>query len=181
MGWTETHKPVGVSVDTFFDDFWKGTGIKWLSKGYLVNMSEYYRPAINKDGEAFAVVMLIRFSRDSYFNFGYKDMDDTMGPFCYQAPKEMLDLLDKYPEPKSEEARKWRQLCREHIAKMKSLREGTVIRFSRPLSFTSGFTEDTFRLYKSGSRRKGLRLQAVSNGAPVIISRWKNRDFEIVG
>ena len=92
-------------------------------------MIEYYRFAINKGGEAFAVVMLIRFSRDSYFNFGYKDMDDIMGSFYYQAPKEMLDLLDKYPEPKSGEARMWRQLCREHIARMKSLRSSAFFHF----------------------------------------------------
>lgn len=57
---------------------------------------------------------------DPYFNFGYKDMDETMGPFNYDCPVSILDLLTPTD---SENANIWRQKCRE----AREARDKTVI------------------------------------------------------
>lgn len=45
--------------------------------------------------------------------WGYKDMDETMGPNEAQAPAKLLDLLSPTA---SEWAQKWRQRCRDNAA-----------------------------------------------------------------
>lgn len=183
MGWTGDYKTKGMSVDEYFADFWRGSQAKWLSKGYVVGFTEYYRPALLPDGAALAVVMLLSMGKEDRngCNFYYKDMDETMGPFIYNAPKAMLDLLDKYPAPNNERAVEWRRLCRERLANRKSVHAGTVIKFAVPIEFVSGFTEDTFRFEKvPRGRRSVLRMFSVSRGVPVRVSKWRDREYVIV-
>lgn len=55
--------------------------------------------------------------------FCYKDMDESMGPNAYDAPKKMLDLLDKLaPNPEGQYATKWREACRDKLAAKKYAR-----------------------------------------------------------
>lgn len=46
---------------------------------------------------------------DPYYNFGYKDMDETMIPCYYDCPKGILDLLTPTD---NENANIWREKCR---------------------------------------------------------------------
>lgn len=66
---------------------------------------------------------------DPYFNFGYKAISETSGPYRYDCPKSILDLLT---ETDNEHALRWRAACREKFAKPKlsALPVGTVIRFT---------------------------------------------------
>ncbi len=189
MGWTGVHKARGVKIDTFFSDFWKGSKTRWLSKGYLVNGREYYRPAINEDGEAFAVVMLIDYDRNSFCNFLYKDMDETMGPYCYNAPVKMLDLLDSYGEPRNEEAKRWRQACRDRAARKAAVIDGAILKFPREIEFTDGAVSDKMVVVevhscgRYGRRSKKIRFD-LPGGAHVgryHIRGWENMNYEVVG
>jgi hypothetical protein len=47
--------------------------------------------------------------KDPYFNFGYKGMDESMGPCYYDCPASILDLLTPTD---SEYANNWREKCR---------------------------------------------------------------------
>ena len=50
-------------------------------------------------------------------HFGYKEMDESMGPYCYDMPKTLYDQLD--PLPDGEEwkyARRWRREVEKRIA-----------------------------------------------------------------
>lgn len=66
---------------------------------------------------------------DPYFNFGYKAISETSGPYKCDCPKSILDLLT---ETDNEYALRWRAACREKFAKPKlsDLPVGTVIRFT---------------------------------------------------
>lgn len=188
MGWTSTHKTNGMPLDTFFADFWKGSKCRWLSKGYLVGGREYYRPAISEDGEAFAVVMLVSFDKDDYFNFSYKDMEESMGPGPCRAPKAMLDLLDSYGEPKNEWAKEWRAKCRKRIERKSAIKNGAVLKFARELSFTDGLTTDTMVVVervsvgRRGRKSKVIRFDSVDcpSYGRYKIKNWENMDFEVV-
>ena len=43
MGWTSLHKDYGMSIDDFFEKEMESDDFKFIGKGALVNMSEYYR------------------------------------------------------------------------------------------------------------------------------------------
>lgn len=55
---------------------------------------------------------------DPYFNFSYKDLDETMGPCECDCPVSILDLLT---EPYNKWASDWREKCR---ARAKAKKEG---------------------------------------------------------
>lgn len=66
-----------------------------------------------------------------YYNFGYKDMDETMGPFRYDCPKSIIDLLTPTD---NECANEWRRKCLEKeettIQKLNKLPIGTKIKIT---------------------------------------------------
>ena len=63
-----------------------------------------------------AVVCLTSTNNKDYFNFAYKDMDESMGPCKYDCPKGILDLLDPTDY---EYALNWRKACYENLEKKK--------------------------------------------------------------
>lgn len=65
----------------------------------------------------FGVVMLTSVNNKDYFNFSYKDMDESAGPGYYDCPKGILDMLTP---TEYEWAKEWRERCYENIKKKKS-------------------------------------------------------------
>ena len=92
-------------------------------------------------GYTFAAVFLT--SRENG-EWGYKSMDETMGPNAADAPLKLIDLLSPTT---NEGARAWRQRCRDNAAlASRSLKAGDVIRLDQPLRFTDGSERQTFRV-----------------------------------
>lgn len=97
-----------------------------------------------EEQRVFAVIFLTSTDMKDYFNFSYKDMCESMGPFRYDCPKGILDLLTPTD---NECANEWRKMCHEHMQKKKdpnslsNLPVGTVIKVMMPC--------DTM-LYKEG-------------------------------
>jgi hypothetical protein len=117
MGWTTTHKQKGQSIENFFKDQWDGEFFTVL-KCKTYNLREVYmaceaRPK-DKAPYVFGMVVLISFMPKSSYNFGYKDMDESMGPNYYNCPTEILDMLSVTD---SEYANAWRARCRDIIAR----------------------------------------------------------------
>lgn len=81
----------------------------------------------------FAAIFLTSTDIKDYYNFSYKDMDETVGPYNYDCPKGILDLLTP---TESEWANLWREACRENLAKknnpnsLSKLPLGSVIQFT---------------------------------------------------
>lgn len=88
-----------------------------------------------EDSIVFAAICLTSTNLKDYYNFSYKDMDETCGPYKYDCPKGILDLLTPTD---SEWANNWRQKCYENLKKKKdpnalsSLPVGTVIKVIMP-------------------------------------------------
>lgn len=77
-------------------------------------------------------------------DFGYKDMDETMGPYNYACPKSILKLLTPTDNKLANE---WREKCYEYHrqkAEKKSgfsyrkAKRGSKIQWTTPLDLTSG-------------------------------------------
>lgn len=52
--------------------------------------------------------------------FSYKDMSEDMGPYKYDAPAKMLDMLDRLAPNPPGYAIEWRKKCRQHQADKKA-------------------------------------------------------------
>ena len=97
----------------------------------------------SEEQRVFAVVFLTSTSRKDYFNFSYKDMSEDMGPYQFDCPKGILDLLSPTT---NENAIEWRKVCyQNHEEKKKSksdenslnkLPVGSVIKVTMPCRTT---------------------------------------------
>ena len=163
MGWTLATNNYD-TLDEFFDHEF---GDIFDGRGYTANNKrEYYR----KFKTGLCAIILI----DNKVNIGYKNMDETMHPYFYNCPKKLLDSLE---DTGNEDANNWRANCCKAIAnreKAKSLKEGDVIKFSKPFSFVIdgiGIKEDT---YVVGKRKT---LYSKSYGFKARIPHWRNSDY----
>lgn len=94
---------------------------------------EISEEATPEDTRVFAMVALTSVDKKDYFNFGYKDMSESMHPYYYDCPKGILDLLT---HTDIKEANDWRGTCREKLKNKKEktglnhLPIGTQIKFT---------------------------------------------------
>ena len=138
MGWTSyraTHYKNGkVDRKAEIDAMWNehNDGRFTVLKSSMKGATYYGAIKQNKTNEVFAVVYLTSTDMKDYFNFSYKDMDETMGPYQCDCPKGILDLLTPTD---NEVALRWREACREKLKAKKSdnslskLPIGSVIKF----------------------------------------------------
>lgn len=102
MGWTFTHREPGMTTEQFFRNEGLGGSGSTILKSAVVG-NAFYAAMKNADdaksepGRVWAFVALITWT-SSYHNFGYKDMDERMGPNEASCPARVLDLLSPLEE-----------------------------------------------------------------------------------
>ena len=151
----------------------------------LVNMREVYMAYRIKDIEknedkVIGIVILVDYARDGHF--GYKDMDESMGPNYYNCPKRILDLLTP---TEYEYAQEWRRLCYENADRaklVKNLKHGQMIDLEYPLDFGKHYGKyRTFQVIKD--KRKtfywGWRNGVIPH-TYFRITNLKDKNFVIV-
>lgn len=115
--------------------------------------------------KVFAAIFLTSTSSKDYFNFSYKDMDESVGPYYYDCPKGILDLLTPTD---NELANNWRMKCREELDKKKNpnalsnLPEYTVIKVVLPFDTQRHSKGDEITLTK---RKWGRSCKWFVNGS----------------
>ena len=139
MGWTgyhATHYKNGeidrkAECDAVFSG--ENENGKWEVLKSSMRGSTYYaavrRTKPSGESYVFAGVALTSVDMKDYYNFSYKDMDESVGPGCYDCPKGILDLLSP---TENEYALAWRARCREKSAKkneLSALPIGAVIEY----------------------------------------------------
>ncbi len=100
----------------------------------------------------FAAVILI--SNTRRHGFGYKDMDESMGPYECACPDRIMRLLSPLADiPNPSYAADWRARVAAHRhaaaalrAKRKSLQPGSIVTLPQPVGFRDGTTADAFRV-----------------------------------
>ena len=136
--------------------------------------------------EVFGVVFLTSTDSKDYFNFSYKDMDETVGPCYYDCPKGILDLLTPTD---SVWANNWRAKCREQLEKKKNpnslskLPIGTIIQVTMPFDTKFFRDGDVIQLCKKenfGSNRTSWFV--VNRGIKFTAGLMKQLDghYEII-
>lgn len=157
MGWTSYHATFykngtvdrKAEMDNYFkeEDSVSGKFHYKTLKSTMVG-STYYA-AIEKinnetqEREVFAVVCLTSVDMDEYYNFSYKDMDETMGPNERKCPIGILNLLTPTTYPWANE---WREDCRKYHAQKNEMaridnygRKGGKIGFTPSHDLASGY------------------------------------------
>lgn len=188
MGATSTHKPASQSVRDYFADYFTNATI--IASGtrrdpnYVAGTIdwpyEFYAAVRYNDGhpsagEVFAFVVLYSIASRSYYNFTYKDLDETVGPGAVHAPRRVLDALTP---TEHEYALEWRRQCWENLEISEAkprVRHGDRIRFDEAFTFSSGLQTTTSTVFEV-VERDVLRLPE-RNGIRVKIPRWRARSY----
>lgn len=132
---------------------------------------------ITGERKVFAIVCLTSFkTKDGeYFNFSFKDMDETMEPFKYDCPISILKLLTPTDNPS---ANRWREKCRIQHERKKTLSLHFPLIMTAKYPFASGIKPgDKVNLYwhswpgGRGYYTDGLHIYKLST----IL----NNDFEV--
>lgn len=178
MGTITTHRAKGITNDEWFQREVLGEGCTILASSTIKGV--YYAAVRNDDtGWVWALVIKTHRAPRSYHNFGWKSMDETMGPCYYDAPAKVLDLLSP---TESEYANEWRARCRELAAK--TLTAGQTIRVPQPLTFWVGVTKHKVSefTYNPQGRRKAIFTACTEDGDRFLVSLpdWKSYSYELV-
>jgi hypothetical protein len=128
-------------------------------------------------------VFLTRKSRDAY-DFGYKDMEESMGPVEAHCPRRIISAASslRHPDPAVEGnyAAQWRQKCldlRAAETKRKAeLVHGAVLRLSCVLDFSDGYKGDYFTVAVIKRRGRNRTYFRAPNG-----SLYRIRNLDMIG
>jgi hypothetical protein len=156
----------------------------------LVGMRVYYAAIEHGRREknertVFAAVCLVNYNprdREGYI-FGYKDMDETVGPNEADCPEAILDLLTATEYPY---AQAWRARCRENAAARRTLsskpspRAGQTIVFDQPLSFSNGRTFDRFEVVANPRSHRTVLFRAADVGGLYRITNVKKHSYRLI-
>lgn len=134
-----------------------------------------------------AVVCLTSTNNKDYYNFAYKDMDETCGPGYCDCPKGILDLLSPTD---NEWALQWRQACRDSLAAKKNpnsfnkLPVGTIIKVVMPFDtkyFKKGQEVRLRKRTKWGSNRtEWITMNGVACRFTAGLMKQLQESYEII-
>jgi hypothetical protein len=156
----------------------------------LCNLRVYYAAVehIAKETQkrdVFAAVCLVRYNprdKEGYI-FGYKDMNEDMGPCEEGCPGKILDLLTPTDQ---KNAIDWRARCRNNIAIRNQIRAkpsprpGQTIIFADPLKFSDGATLKTFLVVPDPTTHRTVLFRDPATYSLYHIRNVKKRDYQLV-
>ncbi len=151
----------------------------------LVRMRTYYAAmevlADGKEREVWACVCLVKYNlRDKEgFIFGYKDMDEGMGPCERECPAAILDLLTP---TENDYALEWRKACRAALAARAAkpkLKHGDLVTFASPIRFADGRTHQALRVDINPRFNRRVRFRAVDGLGFYRIGGLKALDYTV--
>lgn len=150
MGWTYYHKDHGrTAADEVRDHLtWESDISSYRALDVAVVKLRTAYAAVEQitkatgERKVWAAVFLLGYAPNDEYNFGYKDMDESMGPCECDCPERILNLLTD--PPLNEWAAQWRERCRANLAKRQATRglvkTGHTYELARSLSMRDGAT-----------------------------------------
>ncbi|MDD2462444.1 MAG: hypothetical protein PHI97_00440 [Desulfobulbus sp.] len=168
MGWTYMHKGSDVRAKDIIADLFNSDSFEPNSNGKIngvfktldiaiihlrtaymavehIKLNQETNTLDPKTRKVFAAVVLLGYRNDDHYNFGYKEMDETMGPGYYDCPRKILDLLTPTDNENSVE---WRKKCFDELerkANIKKIHVKSVIK-TEPITFGDGISRSNFQI-----------------------------------
>jgi hypothetical protein len=135
--------------------------------------------------EVWAAICLVRYNpRDAEGHiFGYKDMEESMGPYECECPESILDLLTPTD---AQYAQQWRARCLEAAAVRRgkvakpSPRAGQIIVFDQPLFFADGRSFERLEVVANPRSHRNVLFRAPGSSCLYRISNIKSRSYRLV-
>ena len=164
--------------------------ISKVLRSALVGMRVYYAAVeliriATGAREVWAAICLVRYNprdREGYI-FGYKDMEESMGPCECDCPESILNLLTPTDR---EYAVQWRARCRENTAARRTRaakpgpRAGQVIVFDEPLSFADGRSFQRLEVIANPRSHRTVLFRAPGSSCLYRIPNIKSRSYRLV-
>jgi hypothetical protein len=190
MGWTFMPKPYEGTSEWFKGQLtWtseNGATSRPLATAIVANSEAYAAvETIHADGrrEVWAAAFMLKSDPKDPdgCTFGYKDMDETVGPYIDRCPARILDLLTP---TESNYANEWRARCRARLARLarNKVSDGEIIQFDTALSFGRYGAADTFRVTMDGRKVHFWALDTDTHQRRFLcrITNWSEREFKRV-
>lgn len=146
MGWDGSYKPSNVSLKQLIISKINGSGEKYSHRVVKICVRPFTAAyaAVERtclatgDKEIYGLVVAIRHEKGGYV--ATKEMDESMHPYFYECPADILDILSPTND---QSAQSWREKCRGLLtarealkSDLNSAKEGAVFRFKKPALFT---------------------------------------------
>ena len=158
MGWLYRHDPIDDPV-AYLTNQYNHDGehrIYRVLAAARVTNTVYMAVKITEKttGKSYVLAAVILISNTKKHGFGYKDMDETVGPCECACPNRIMRLLSPIEDiPNPSYAADWRARVAAHKKaaaalrrKRASLQPGSVVTLEREVSFRDGTTAATFRM-----------------------------------
>jgi hypothetical protein len=190
MGWTYYYKPKGIkAIDSIKEN---SLGREWCEKhfvkasaslGAVFIVGKFHEPESkvyvpDADGMVRAILVYkIQSVPKDHYNFGYKDMEESMGPYGCPCPPSIIEAASPLrdpigPEPEYSSLRSARAYREGSLAAHKAkaakraLKVGAKVKLPKPLSF-NGILLDEFivdRCRVRGRKGKSTVFRSIANG-----------------
>ena len=164
--------------------------ISKVLRSALVGIRVYYAAVeqtriATGEREVWAAICLVRYNpRDPEGHiFGYKDMEESMGPCECDCSEPIFKLLTPTDR---EYAMQWRVRCRENIAARRAKaakpgpRAGQVIVFDEPLCFADGRSFEQLEVIANPRSHRTVLFRAPGSGSLYRIPNIKSRTYRLV-
>ena len=127
--------------------------------------------------KVFAVICLTSTNMKDYYNFAYKDMDESMGPYQYSCPKCILDLLSPTD---NEYAKEWRQKCYEVLQNKRNPNHLGNLPIGSEIKYTRSNGEEVV-LYKHPAAYQFKRsFWMLKDGSGYISPKYIPNNYEVI-
>lgn len=158
MGWLYKHDPIDDPVAYLTDQYNHDGELRTYRVLAATRVANTVYMAVRvtekATGKFYVLAAVILISNTRKHGFGYKDMDETMGPCECACPDRIMRLLSPIADiPSQGYAADWRarvaahkQAAAELRTKRASLRPGSIITLEREVSFRDGTTAAAFRM-----------------------------------
>jgi hypothetical protein len=173
MGWiVMDHRPSGESHAAFFTRELLGEDQTLLADAHVGGIGGTFYGAVRQkeSDEVWALVVLTTGRPGA--RFGWKAMEERMGPFESECPAHILDLLSP---TEHEQALRWRARCRARLARLAAVVPGVEVVFAAEFLTPDG----PCKRFEAVDPGKGL-FRAPS-GAVYRLLKWRGGSFEAQG
>ncbi len=136
---------------------------------------------------SFRFIVVLQTSRkgEPGYDFGYKDITESMGPVEKDCPLRLLDLASPLRDDYQGYGRQWRDACRQKVAdarrtKATRPKPGDTFRTLRPVSFRDGTRHTEFFCRQVRHRGRMATVYAAKGSGALYRFRPEAFGFEIV-
>lgn len=189
MGWLFFHKEAGVSTyDALKRDFpntlAQAEAHATTSDGFYAviakdpaDVTDFVRSVYEPcpDGKLrMLMVCMIKHAPKDHYNFGYKDMDELMGPVLDTCPVKLLDMLSPLNLETGGDNARWAQNFRDRCraraegrkARKEVIKDGALIETANPIRWSDGHESRRYRVEAHrvrGNKRETLVFRSLDN------------------